>query len=56
VRLETVMIGGLRFTSVEALRRFFDRTGDAATGPGPTASEVRQRHVAAEKELDAAGL
>ena len=33
VRLETILIGGRRFTSVEALQRFFDSTTLAQDGP-----------------------
>ena len=57
-RLETVMIGGRRYTSVQALQRFADRLSRPADKPGhaPT-TQVRQRNVAAvERELDVAGI
>jgi hypothetical protein len=32
IKLETVILGGLRFTSVEAVHRFMDRTTEAYDG------------------------
>lgn len=54
--LETVRVGGRRFTSVEALHRFIARcTGDETLTPVPT--KARQREIArAEKELENAGI
>lgn len=60
VRLETVMVGGTRCTSVEALLRFFDRLTAAADGTStssPATSRHRKAQVrAAERELEAAGI
>lgn len=60
-RLETIVVGGQRFTSVEAIQRFIERTtanspGASAPVPRPTS---RQREAAirrAERELRAAGV
>ncbi len=61
VRLETFMIGGRRFTTQEAHRRFVEATTAAADGPQPStaARTSRQRQAAidrAEAELDRAGI
>jgi len=59
IKLETVLIGGTRFTSREALQRFFDRTTAAADGVQPvarTSAERRRSIEAAERELDDAGI
>jgi len=61
VRLETFMLGGRRFTTQEAHRRFVDRTTAAADGEQPTtkARTNRQRDAAvrrAEAELDRLGI
>lgn len=59
VRLETVKVGGQRFTSIEAIQRFIARTtrnSPGAPAPRPTS---RQREAAirkAERELRAAGV
>jgi hypothetical protein len=54
IRLETVMIGGIRYTSREALERFVARTTAAADGTTPTIRTPAQRQraiEAAEREL-----
>ena len=59
VRLETVFCGGTRFTSREALQRFFVATTAAASGetlPSPTAKQRAKAVEAAERELTAAGI
>lgn len=59
VRLETILIGGIRHTSREALQRFFERTTAAADGEAPPARTPKQRERAiraAEKELAASGI
>ena len=38
-RLETCVIGGQRYTSVEALQRFIERSTAAANGEGPQPDE-----------------
>lgn len=58
VRLETILIGGRRYTSKEALTRFFAATTAAADGPQAAVTPARrQREIeAAERELEAQGL
>jgi Protein of unknown function (DUF1580). len=60
IRLETVQVGGRRFTSAEAIRRFIERTTAAAVGPAaepPRTPAARQRAIAAAKaELAKAGI
>jgi hypothetical protein len=61
VKLETVVIGGARYTSVEALQRFADRL--SAPGGGASTARTRKggngnrrRLEAVERELEALGL
>ncbi len=61
IRIQTIQIGGRRFTTREAFARFVEATTAAANGPQPaTAARTnRQRQAAikrAEKELDSAGI
>jgi hypothetical protein len=59
IRLETILIGGIRYTSAEALQRFFSATTAAADGTAiSTATPIsRQRAIAAaERELSEAGM
>jgi hypothetical protein len=59
VRLETILRGGIRYTSTEALERFFKATTAAANGDvRPLSSSIeRQRSIEqAEKELAEAGI
>ena len=63
VRLETILVGGTRFTSKEALNRFFLATtaaADKARGNAISngmARANRERQIAeAEAQLDAAGI
>ncbi|MHB1033724.1 MAG: DUF1580 domain-containing protein [Pirellulales bacterium] len=60
VKLETVLIGGRRFTSLEAMQRFADATTAAQAGePVATIATSAQRTRAiarAEAELSAAGI
>ena len=58
VKLETVMVGGRRYTSKQALERFAVGTTAATGGSGkhPTPSS-RQRDISvAERELEEAGI
>lgn len=63
-RLETVMIGGIRYTSLESLQRFVEATTRAANGdapddeaPRPRSARQRQKAIkAAETKLAAAGM
>jgi len=60
VKLESVLIGGKRYTSLEALQRFVERTTAAADGTSllstSTPSAARKRHEQACRELDDAGI
>ena len=61
VRLETLLIGGRRVTSAEALQRFAEATTAAADGSGmftlSRTSRQRQRDIErAEAELERAGI
>jgi len=59
VTLETILSGGKRFTSVEALRRFQERVTAAADGVEHNPLTNRQRAAsvsAAKSELEAAGI
>jgi hypothetical protein len=60
IRLESIMVGATRMTSMEALQRFFDRlteaaepnAGDAATVAPRPATKTRQRQIeASERDL-----
>ena len=59
VKLETICIGGTRYTSVEALQRFFDAVTLARSTQGvaeePNA-EAGSRSAATKKRLQDAGL
>lgn len=59
VRLESLRIGGRRFTSMEALSRFFHETTAAADRREVSAEPTHRRSVAierAERELAEAGI
>lgn len=60
VKLETVLVGGRRFTSTLALQTFVERTTAAADGTSPditsTPAAARKRHERACHELDEAGF
>lgn len=60
VRLETILRGGVRFTSREALARFFQQSTAVADGDAVGATHItRQPEVSissAEKRLEAAGI
>ena len=60
VKLETVLVGGTRFTSQQALNRFFHASTAAAAGvvvPAVRTSAQRQRAIdRAEEELIALGM
>lgn len=57
-RLETLSIGGARYTSKEALARFFDAcSARPGTPPPPPSPAQRARQIrAAERELAEAGI
>jgi hypothetical protein len=60
-RLETIVVGAKRFTSVEAIERFIERTTANSPGavPPSTRPTSRQRQAAirrAERELEEAGI
>ena len=59
VRLETIMVGGRRYTSREALERFSARLTAAADGQPPPTRTGKQRQKAidaADKVLSDAGI
>jgi hypothetical protein len=57
VRLETVVVGGRRYTSVEALQRFAQRLTADPSPPVPTKAKGMSPHSAqVERELEALGL
>lgn len=60
VKLDSILVGGKRFTSIEAIERFIERTTAAADGEGvPRAesSKTREKRLAkVEAELTAAGI
>lgn len=60
IKLESTLIGGVRYTSHEALQRFCNRTTAVADGtaqPEARTSSQRERAVSrAEAELSAAGI
>lgn len=72
VRLESIRIGGQRFTSLRALQRFFDRLSQADEDPSPAPSRMlgadssgrrrssdrreSVRHRRIEEDLDELGL
>jgi Protein of unknown function (DUF1580) len=59
VKLETVLVGGKRYTSREALQRFVDATTAAADGAEHSPQSNRQRSKsidAAKSELEEAGI
>ncbi len=60
VRLETVLVGGRRFTTQEALQRFFSATTAATNGgesPEVRTNKSRQQAIErAEAELREAGI
>jgi hypothetical protein len=57
VRLETVVVGGRRFTSLEAITRFIARLSDLDAAQTPPVAQQRQKEVTkAEQRLDAEGI
>lgn len=59
VRLETVLVGGKRYTSAEALQRFVDSVTAAADGVDAKPATNRHRKASvdrAEKELAEMGI
>lgn len=50
VRLETIKIGGRRYTSFEAIDRFAARLTDLRSAEGPNASKRRLREMAIAAE------
>jgi hypothetical protein len=59
IRLESIVIGGTRCTSIESLQRFFNKLTEAADSPAPDAAAPistkagQQRMEAAEQRLAA---
>ena len=58
-KLESILIGGRRFTSVEAIQRFAQQSTAAADGDATPVRTCKQRERAieqAERELERAGI
>ncbi|NLX56719.1 MAG: DUF1580 domain-containing protein [Planctomycetaceae bacterium] len=58
-KLETLLLGGRRYTSAEALQRFFERSTAASDGQPIPARSQRERDVAVKaalRELDRLGV
>ena len=60
VRLDSILVGGKRFTSTEAIERFIEQTttaADGVTAPRTETSAAREKRLArVEAELAAAGI
>jgi hypothetical protein len=59
IRLETVLIGGRRYTSVDALQLFVEQTTASADGtpvPSRTSGQRRRAIAAAKQDLEEAGI
>ncbi len=58
VKLETIVIGGRRLTSVESLSRFFaaQNAADVPAAPTITATQRRRQSEAARSELEKMGV
>lgn len=57
VRLETTCLGGVLYTSQEALERFASRLSQTEPGSRESASSIRRRQIAqAKQRLDDAGI
>jgi hypothetical protein len=57
VILETLIVGGRRFTSVEAIQRFLARLNEPGSVPNDSLSESRSDELSrVEKILDAEGI
>lgn len=60
VHLETILIGGIRYTSRQAIQRFIEATTTAADGEKNTRAPTNQRRDVsircAEEELKRAGM
>jgi hypothetical protein len=55
VRLESLLVGGVRMTSVEAIQRFVDRL-NAKPGEDPAPTVARDGHERAEAILKSKGF
>jgi len=55
VKLESIRVGGQRFTSRQACERFLARLNGVAA-PAPSAPKPSARAAAASRKLDAAGI
>ena len=55
-RLETILIGGRRLTSREALQRFFASQNADQAAPSITPSQRQRQSLAARRELEKMGI
>lgn len=55
IRLETILIGGRAFTSMEALQSFFQQSVEAKHGNQAvaTSAEIKRSRLSSEKRLEA---
>lgn len=57
VRLETILVGGRRYTSIEAVQRFITRLSESPASHYPPLSRQRQREIDdVERRLDDEGI
>ena len=56
VRLEAVLIGGLRYTSLEAIARFIRAQNVDDPQPATTAKQRARQSAAARRELEQMGI
>jgi Protein of unknown function (DUF1580) len=54
--LESLLCGGIRMTTTEAIERFFGRLNDPNYQSGMTTKEIAREHALAEKQLEAEGM
>jgi hypothetical protein len=57
VKLETLIVGGRRYTSVEAIQRFLAQLNEPGPDPNRSLSQRRKEDISrVEMELDAEGI
>jgi hypothetical protein len=56
IKLETTLVGGRRYVSLEALARFFERLNSSNSHVATTPDQPERNLERIERELDAAGL
>jgi hypothetical protein len=57
IKLETIMVGGRRFTSTQAIQRFVNRLSqDNTQGDGPESESQKKRQARVDELLDRFGM